>query len=376
LSPAQSSVIAGAARAHVLPEAYLWGLTDVLSESQGRPTFLLGTVYADGRWFYFPLVFLMKATLPMLLLLAASPFVARGMNTQWRFLVIPPVAYLAVSMFSGLNLGVRHILPVFPFLILIAAAAASALLGRRGRPSAVAGAVLLAAHAATSLHAFPNYLPYSNEAVGGPARTYRVMGDSNADWGQGLLQVSDYLREHDVTDCWYAYRMPGVFNYYGITCKLLPTAGDLVDAIPPRVLEGTILIGANDAIGFGWGPGELNPYKAFLDRPPDDMIGNHVLVFRGRFEAQLLEALARVRLSQRLVRSGQAEEAVREARTAVELAPASAETHGALCTVLWGLKRLEGRGSCDRARQIAQRVYPEYQYRRVAAVMTADAIIW
>jgi hypothetical protein len=311
----------------------------------------------------------------MLLLLAASLFVARGMNAEWRFLVIPPVAYLGISMLSGLNLGVRHILPVFPFLIVIAAATAIALM-RRGRLAAWAAGIVLAAHAATSLHAFPNYIPYANEAVGGPARTYRVMGDSNADWGQGLLQVSDYLREHDVTDCWYAYRMPGVFDYYGIPCKLLPTGGDLVDAIPPRVLEGTILIGANDAIGFGWGPGELNPYREFFDRRPDDMIGNSVLVFRGSFEAPLLEALARARLAQRLARGGQAEEAVREARVAVELAPGSAEAHGSLCVVLWGLKRPEGKASCERAREIARRVHPEYQYRRVAAVMTAGAIIW
>ena len=94
--------------------------------------FLLGINYDTGRWFYFPLAFLIKATLGFLALLAISPF----LRPLWRkrreviFLLVPAALYFGVSLLSTMNIGIRHILPVFPFLIVVAAAAAVALSGR------------------------------------------------------------------------------------------------------------------------------------------------------------------------------------------------------------------------------------------------------
>ena len=386
----QHDLVLALAHAHLLPESYLWGLTDVLVGAEGRVTFLLGKVYATGQWFYFPLVFLMKATLGLLLLLIAFPFVAKriGAPRELLFLTIPPVVFLGIAMSSDLNLGVRHILPVFPFLILLAAATASSL-ARRSRVAAYVVGALLLAHAASSLHAYPNYLAYSNEVVGGPSKSYRVMSDSNVDWGQGLTQAARYLAEHrvsqhdapqhDVADCWFAYTVPAVDpGLYRIPCRSLQSADDyrlgLLAPSYPAVVAGTVLIGANEAAGQLWGPGELNPYKPFFDRRPDDIIAGSILVFHGSFDVSLAAAMNHAGRARRLLREKRPEDALAEARTAVELAPHSAEMQGTLCELMRQMNRAqEGEPACQAALSIARNVYPEFQSSRIPAMRAIAA---
>src|SRR4029077_12522729 len=112
------------ARWHLLTEGYLVGLTDVIKTAGETPAFLFGKVFPSGRWFYFPAVFAIKSTLGFLLLLLLLPLtkaVHRPGNgpeigRQAAFLAIPPAAYFLVALTSSLTLGVRHILPVYPFL--------------------------------------------------------------------------------------------------------------------------------------------------------------------------------------------------------------------------------------------------------------------
>ena len=376
----ESSLVLALAHLRLLPESYLWGLTDVLVGAEGRVTFLLGTVYATGQWFYFPLVFLMKATLGLLLLLAAFPFVARRIAAprELLFLTIPPVMFLGIAMVSGLNLGVRHILPVLPFLILLAAAAAVSL-ARRSRGAAYVVGALLLAHAASSLHAHPNYLAYSNEAVGGPSKSYRVMSDSNVDWGQGLTQAARYLAERHVADCWFAYSLPAVDpGLYRVPCRSLQS-GDgyrlgLLAPSYPAVVAGTILIGANEAAGQIWGPGELNPYQEFFGRPPDDVIAGSILVFHGSFDLSLAAAMNHAGRAWQWLREKRPDDALAEARTAVELSPHSAEMQVTLCEVLRQMNRAEeGQPACQAALSIARNVYPEFQSSRIPAMRAIAA---
>ncbi len=183
------AVIPRLAAWHLLPEAYLFGLVDIAGASKRDPMFLLGMDYATGRWFYFPVAFSIKSTLGFLALLLVSPFLKDLWKAgKWRVslhLLIPALMYFGVSLASTMNIGIRHILPVYPFFVLIAAAAAVALAQMRRWGAYAAGALLLI-HVASSAHVFPNYLTYANEAWGGPANTYRLLTDSNADWGQGL----------------------------------------------------------------------------------------------------------------------------------------------------------------------------------------------
>jgi len=163
------------------PEAYLYGVTDIVMLSrEGRPAFLLGHIYPEGRWVYFPGVFVIKSTLAFLILLALL-VAARGIwRRQYRrelfFLLVPSAIWFAIAMTSKLSIGLRHILPIYSFLIVLVGGAAW-MLARQSRRWAYVVALLLAFHIVSSLWAYPNYLPYSNEAFGGPSNTHKVVSD-------------------------------------------------------------------------------------------------------------------------------------------------------------------------------------------------------
>ena len=185
LRPAEARAILTLARWRALPESYLFGLADVRRVEDGSPSYVFGKVYPKGVWFYFPAAFAIKSTLAFLaLLLIAAGAIARRRLRAWReilFLTVPPLFYLAVAMASGLNIGVRHILPLYVFFTVLAAGAAGALIVENRRWKYVVAA-LLVCHVVSSARSFPVYLAYSNELWGGPSSTYKYLTDSNTDW--------------------------------------------------------------------------------------------------------------------------------------------------------------------------------------------------
>ena len=166
LKPHESWTISKLAQWRVLPESYLYGLADVRLTADYYTSFVLGKIYAHGVWFYFPVAFLIKSTLGFLALtlLAIAVIVMRRLR-GWReilFLIIPPLFYLLVAAFVGMNIGVRHILPVYVFLAVLIGGAAWALM-QNSRRWVYVVAVLLLVHALSSLRTFPTYIAYSNE---------------------------------------------------------------------------------------------------------------------------------------------------------------------------------------------------------------------
>jgi hypothetical protein len=217
LRPHQHSVIMFFARYHLFPEAYLYGWTDILQIAGSRFSFMFGHLFPTGRWFFFPGVFVIKSSLTLMILLVLVPFAGvRGRRREFLFLTIPIVFFLVISISSMLNLGVRHILPIYPFCFVLAGSSAAALIAR-SRVWKVAVCALLLFTVVSSLHSFPDFLAYSNEAAGGPSNTWRLVTDSNDDWGQGLKWTNAYMKQHPAHDCWFNY-----FNflvnpaYYGI----------------------------------------------------------------------------------------------------------------------------------------------------------------
>jgi hypothetical protein len=367
-------VVTRLAAARLLPEAYLFGLVDIVNASGRDPMFLLGVDYPSGRWFYFPIAFLIKSTLGLLGLLAAVPFLrGLGSRREMAFLLIPPSLYFAVCLRSPMDTGVRHILPIYPFLILIAATAAVAL-ARRRPWGACAAAALVLGHVVSSASVFPWYLTYANEAWGGPSNTFRLLADSNADWNEGLRAAAQYLKSRGIRDCWFAHYGWNVDPaYYDIPCRALPEGlkhwFDRPLPPVPAAIEGTVLVSGSEADGEYWGPGELNPYAQFLHRRPDALIANSILVFRGRFDVPLLSALAHVSQARRFEKGHQLDQALSEVRAALDLAPGSAEAHATLGDLLLHLGRTaEARGAFREAISLAAVNQPEFQFRRILRI--------
>ncbi|MGA3080524.1 MAG: glycosyltransferase family 39 protein [Terracidiphilus sp.] len=369
LSPLKHAVITFFARRRLFPEAYLYGWTDILLISSYRNAFIFGHVFPTGQWFFFPGVFLIKSTLTLMILLLALPFAGvRGKRREFLLLAIPVVFFMGISIASMLNMGVRHILPIYPFCILLAAAAASSL-ASRSMSGRVAVAALLALTVVSSLHAFPDYLAYSNEAFGGPANTWRMVADSNDDWGQGLKWTKTYLDQHPDSDCWLDYSSPLVNPaYYGIACKPLPDNLALIwgfgplPASLPSTISGTVLISASDASGLIAGPDSLNPYQGFADRQPDAEIGNVILAYHGTFDISRLAALVDARNASRLFQQRRIGEALPLAQTAVQLAPNNAWVNAELGRILIAAGRTqEGQQVNANALRLAKTDHPEFQ---------------
>lgn len=372
-SPAAEKVLSTVARYHLLPEAYIYGFADVLLAGRYNSAYLFGKVYPHSQWFYFPVAFVIKSTLGFLLLLLLFPvsIAVRGVD-RWReilYLTVPPAVYFVFAMRSGFNLGIRHLLPVFP-LFLIAAGSAAWRLARSSRIWVAVVAALLLFHAISSVRAFPEYLSYSNEAWGGPANTYKALSDSNVDWIQQLKVTKKYLNERSIKDCWFDYlgRTAADPDYYGIPCKPLPDGVESFAGTPgaigivPRQVEGAVLISATELSGMIWGPPELNPYAQLQKRQPDDLIANGVLVFRGRSDLPLAAAVSHTLIAQQLLEEGKFKEALAEAQAAVLLAPNDVGSQVALGDALARANRKdEARAAYQRAISLAQTVCPEFQ---------------
>jgi hypothetical protein len=287
------------ARTRILPEAYIWGLANTRLTEQRNVSYLFGTLRRHGTWLYFPAAIAIKSTLPFLALLLIAAYVGlREPSVHWRWLLlsIPVIVFLAVAMRSDMNIGVRHILPIDPFLYIIGASALSLLIVHNRRWLPVA-ATLLVFQAVTSMRSFPGYMAYANEAWGGQKNVHRLLSDSNSDWGQQLKTAAAYLQARNVTDCWMAYTASGVADerYYGVPCRPLPTMVNLwwipvPMNVPPRI-QGTVLISDDELEGVDLPFGAPNPYAHFKQLKPTAILDGGLLVYDGTFDMSLASRL-------------------------------------------------------------------------------------
>ncbi|MEO8866565.1 MAG: hypothetical protein ABI420_16200 [Opitutaceae bacterium] len=222
---------------HVLPEAFLYGFTFVLQFAKARSALLNGAYSTTGWVGFFPYAFLVKTTLPCLLLLLAgliSGARAAGRHPReqlraWLARLQPwiPLAalffvYALTSLASHLNIGHRHILPLYPVLFIAAGRLGTWLDARRPLHTLVISG-LLVWHIGASWSIRPHYLAYFNAFAGGPENGYRHLVDSSLDWGQDLPGLQAWLDTHEKGERVYlSYFGSGEPAYYGIRAQHLP----------------------------------------------------------------------------------------------------------------------------------------------------------
>ncbi len=373
--PHEVRLLQTVARFHLLPESYIYGLADVRIMSDFYTSFLLGKIYPHGVWFYFPLAFLIKSSLSFLILMLIAIWaIATRRLTEWRevlFLTLPPIFHLAIAMSSGMNIGVRHILPMYLFFAVLIGGVSSRLISEN-RAWAYVVAALLVFQAISTSRTYPAYLAYANELWGGPANVHNLLSDSNADWGQQLKSVKHYLDARGLKDCWFIYFAEGVVDtsYYGIPCKPLPTMDSLWVKEPanaPPVIDGTVLVSAGDLSGFEFGPGALNPYEQFKSLKPTAVIDYGVFVYDGHFEIPLAASIGHSQKAEELLAAHQLPEALAEAQQAVALAPHAVKPNSLMGDILTEMKREnEARAFYEKALANAKTVEPAFQVGWVA----------
>lgn len=374
LKPHEARAVLTLARWKLLPESYLAGATDVRTVGEHYHSFVLGKIYPHGVWFYFPVVLAIKSTEALLVLSLATvaAFFARRLwaSREFLFLAIPLAIYLGIAMNSPLNTGVRHIMPVYAFLWPLAAGAASTLLRGRWAWALVVVAIL---HASASLATFRNHIPYANIFWGGPNNVHRLLTDSNADWGQQLHAVRKYLEKRNVKECWFSYIGEGIPTqavYWGVPCKTMPNLDGLpiAEQIIPEVIEGPVLISADELSGYLTGPGPLNPYGDFQKLRPSTIIGGGVLVYDGRFSVARLSALTRRYQIGDILRADP-KRALESAREIVALDPENADSWKVLGRVLLATQQKEeARVVLERAIHVAETVEPGFQADKILEI--------
>jgi hypothetical protein len=225
-APAAGPLLRGvvaAANAGLVPEDYARGLLFVTTHSEARPTFLLGALSDRGFPHYFLVTFLLKTPVPLLLLTAlALVRIGRLDPRDVAFLWLPALVYVALTFTRGLQIGHRHLLPLYPFLFVAAGEAAARLWSWR-RPAGLALAAGLGLwYAGGTLRQHPHHLAYFNEIAGGPANGWRLLVDSNLDWGQDLKRLAGWMRENGVARLKLSYFGSADPSYYGIEGEALP----------------------------------------------------------------------------------------------------------------------------------------------------------
>ncbi|PWU02146.1 MAG: hypothetical protein C5B51_21440 [Terriglobia bacterium] len=217
---------------HLPAHAFLTGLNDVAGHNRaGHSSYLMGLRSDQGWWYYFPVVFAVKSTIAALaatalLPLAGIKLLRRTEETGflWLGLLVPPVLYFLFSMTSAINIGMRHILPVYPFLYIAAAGLLDRAFPRRmARIAMFALGTLQIAECASIA---PDYLAFFNALAGGPGKGPQYLVDSNIDWGQDIKKLARWLRAHGTNTATIMYFGNAQMAYYGINSLNFPAPMD------------------------------------------------------------------------------------------------------------------------------------------------------
>ena len=272
------------ARYHVFPEAWLSGLVYALSTFD-RTSYLLGEISGDGFWLYFPIAFAVKTPVPTLLLLMTAlvfllnkePYVGADRG----FLLLPISIYFSLAVYARMNIGLRHVLPIYPFLFVWLGGTAGALCASRSVPKRCGILVLGIWLVFSNLKAFPDYLAFFNETVVASDR-YKVLVDSNLDWGQDLKGLKQWMDKDGVHKIQLAYFGTADPAYYGIAAIHKPGTWSIVLSKPHGGDDAQdaryIAISATHLAGVYFWPS--NPYQKYLSKEPVAVIGGSIHVYK------------------------------------------------------------------------------------------------
>ena len=212
-------------------QLWLSGFYQFLTLSQeGLPAFFLGEYSWHNWWSYFPVVFLLKTPLGSLVIITISlVFHRTGSPLAYRqalFLVLPVILIFLAMTQAKTNIGLRHILPVYPFLFVLASRVVTLRFYRYSITRFLIG-IPVAWMAISSLRVAPHHLAYFNELAGGPEQGYRYLSDSNVDWGQDLKGLKAYVEREKLPIIYLSYFGTAPPSYYNIRYQDVASKGIL-----------------------------------------------------------------------------------------------------------------------------------------------------
>jgi 4-amino-4-deoxy-L-arabinose transferase-like glycosyltransferase len=305
----------------LVPKYFVYGIDLVVYDTrEGRPAFLLGQVSPKGWWYYFPVAFALKTTIPFLITsvcgMAWALFqVLKRKHSGLLYLVLPALLYLVLSMTSHLDIGVRHLLPMFPFVAITGAGFISAAVEfgirhriKYARTTAAICFTLLLAYPLIAILIYPHYLTYFSPLAGGVKHGWTRLSDSNVETGQEVKTLARYLKDHG-EDRVVGVMVGGEFlKFYGIQFADFPgwysdksedgdsseesedsKQGSTPEPGTHTANEGTtsttidskyVAIGAWYLTEVDLSPKQKQIIDVYRNQQPEAMVGNSIFVFR------------------------------------------------------------------------------------------------
>jgi hypothetical protein len=268
----------------LLPQAWIAGLVITYGNAASFEGYLLGHTTMVGWWYYFPLVMAFKTPLTTLIALALSLgywAVVRPRAPAWDTfsLALLPMFYLATAMSSAYNVGIRHILPIYPFLFIFLGITFAATLRRRRGVAITVALLFVLGLGAETYSAYPDFIPFFNVAAGGWQNGPHLLGDSNLDWGQDLPAIAEWQSEHPEYQMYLNYFGSADPRYYRIHYVKLPGSAEPDDESPTDSRPHVYVISGNAFQTLWLSPAEKNLYAKLQSQEPMTVLGHCVYVY-------------------------------------------------------------------------------------------------
>ena len=258
-----------------------------LESRQPHSFFLMGMLSTWGWWYYFIVVCLIKIPVATLILIAGLLFGRRALGLRFHsdeFYLWLPFALLGVylSCFNTIQNGFRYLLPVYA-LVLVAIGKYGAILSRRSALALGVGFLVLWA-SLSSILAWPNYISYSNELIGGNRQGYHWLGDSNIDWGQDLKELKYFMDARGIHRVQLSYFGTADPDHYGIDYEYLPSGDSPLPRTLPlpdgEVSSRFLAISSYYYQGIGLtDENERTFYRSLYKYTPSNLVGGSILIF-------------------------------------------------------------------------------------------------
>jgi len=248
---------------------YLRGLLAVIQHSgRGHNSFLMGMYSTTGWWYYFVIAFLIKTPISFIAILMASIglYKKSKFSKNDLFLILPVIVFFLSFVFNNINIGIRHILPVYPFLFVFVSRLTTVEVSWK-KILRIGIVICLISFIISSVLIFPHYLSYFNVLIGGPTQGHKYLSDSNIDWGQDLKGLKPWMDSKGVDNITMSYFGKDSRDYRGIIWNELKCG--------PQT--GIIAISAARLIGFNEKDAECT--KWLHSHTPIDHIGYSIKIY-------------------------------------------------------------------------------------------------
>jgi hypothetical protein len=276
---------------HLAPQAWLYGLLYTYMTTLTRGAYLMGNYSHVGWWYYFPFAVLFKtptATLLAMLLCFVGAIVVlikkpRPLANLWPAIAVavPLVVYGISALTTNMNIGLRHVLPMYPLVFVAMGVVIARLIQQRQLAGIALTATLLLGLTVESLAAYPDFLAFFNAPSGGSRGGLSLLSDSNLDWGQDLILLGQWQKKHRSKPLYLNYFGIADPSYYGIVATTMPGGWrfDSDQRFPDPRESCYLAISATNLQGVFYNADRRAAYQQLLERKPLIVLGGTIYIY-------------------------------------------------------------------------------------------------